>query len=63
MKTRDQAQGNLPLMSTSTKALNVFLGYLPRQGVEVDRKKPVEGQEIACPTSIDTKLDKNDFVF
>ena len=63
MKIPDQTQGNLTLMSTSTKPLNVFLGYLPRQSVEVDRKKPVKGQEITYPTSIDPKLDKNDFVF
>ena len=63
MKTPDQTQGNLTLMSTSTKPLNVFLGYLPRQSVEVDRKKPVERQAIMCPTSIDMKRDKNDFVF
>ena len=63
MRTPDQTQGNLPLMSTSTKALNVFLGYLSRQSVEVDRKKPIERQAMTCPTSIDTKWDKNDFVF
>ena len=63
MKTRDQTQGNLPLMSASTKALNVFMGYLPRQSVEVDKKKPVERQAMTCPTLVDTKSDKNDFVF
>ena len=63
MKTRDQAQGNLPLMSASTKALNVFLGYLPRQSVEVDRKEPVERQAMMCPTSVNMKPDKDDFVF
>ena len=63
MRTPDQTQGNVPLMSASTKALNVFLGYLPRQSVEVDRKKPIERQLMMCPTSIDTKWDKNDFVF
>ncbi len=63
MKTSDKTQGNLPLMFASTKALNVFLGCLPRQSVEVDRKKPVERQAMMCPTSVDTKPDKNDFVF
>ena len=63
MKTRDQTQGNLPLMSASTKALNMFLGYLPRQSVEVDRKKLVERYAMTCPTSVDMKLEKNDFVF
>lgn len=42
MRTPDQTQGNLPRISVSTKAMNVFLGYLPGYSVEVNRKKPVE---------------------
>ena len=63
MKTRDEKQGNPPLMSASTKALNVFLGYLPRQSVEVDRRKPVERQAMTRPTLVNTKPDKDDFFF
>ena len=63
MRTPDQTQGDMPLMSASTQALNVFLGCLPRQSVEVDKKIPVERQEIMCPTSIDTKWDKNYLFF
>ena len=63
MRTPDQTQGNMPLMSVGTKALNVFLGCLPRQSVEVDRKIHVERQAIMCPTSIDMKQDKNDLFF
>ena len=63
MRTPDQTQGDLPLMSASTKALNVLLCCLPRQSVEVDKKKPVEMQAIMCPTSVDMKWDKNNFVF
>ena len=63
MRTPNQSQGDLPLMYASTKALNMFLGFLPRQSVEVDRKEPVEKQAMTCPTSIDTKPDKDDFVF
>ena len=60
MRTPDQTQGDLPLMYASTKALIVFLSFLPRQSVEVDRKILIESQVIMCPTSINTKRDNND---